>query len=476
MADSTIERKMILKEKNVSLIREDKHPGVMILLLAWPVLVENVLFSLVNYVDTAMVGSMGAVATAAVSISGAPNWLINGTVMSVGVGFTALISRAVGAEEVQKAKDLIRQALLVTVALGIPVTGLLLALAGLIPAWMGAEPQVLPDATVYNQILGSVLVFRILSMMLGAIMRGYGDTKTPMITNVCVNFLNVLGNFLLIYPTREMHLFGRTVQMPGAGWGVAGAAAATAGSAVVGSLVLLAVIFLQKGPMRLEVRGSYLPDWQLLKTVFRISVPAALERIAQSTASIITVSTIATLGTVAVAADTLYITAEDLCLMPGFAFATAATTFVGQALGANRSDLAEKYTKSACQIASVLMVAMGAGLFFFAEPILGVFTPDREVIELGARCLKIDAFIQVPQMLAMIWGGAMRGAGDTKAPFAIITASMWGVRILGTVIGVRVLGFGLEAACIAMCADQCLRGVLFFFRWKSGKWKNAIQE
>lgn len=465
-----------MSERKVSVIREDVHPGLMILILAWPVLVENALASLVNYVDTAMVGSMGAVATAAVSISGAPNWLINGTVMSVGVGFTAMISRAVGAEEIEKAKDLIRQALLVTAALGIPVTGLLLALAGLVPAWMGAEPQVLPQATIYNQILGSVLLFRILSMMLGAIMRGYGDTKTPMITSIGVNLLNVVGNFLLIYPTRQLTLFGRSVTMIGAGWGVAGAAVATAGSAVVGSLILLAVIFLQKGPMRLTGKGNYLPDWRLLKTVFRISLPAALERIAQSTASIITVSTIATLGTVAVAADTLYITAEDLCLMPGFAFATAATTFVGQALGAKRPDLAQRYTKSACQLASILMVAMGAGLFFFAEEILGVFTPDQEVIALGARCLKIDAFIQVPQMLAMIWGGAMRGAGDTKAPFAIITASMWGVRILGTVIGVRVLGFGLEAACIAMCADQCLRGILFFFRWRSGKWKSAIKD
>ena len=162
--------------------------------------------------------------------------------------------------------------------------------------------------------------------------------------------------------------------------------------------------------------------------------------------------------------------------MPGFAFSTAATTLVGQSLGAKRPDLAEKYVKITAKIASIVMLFMSVLLYVFAGPILRMFTPDLAVIALGTICLQYDAFIQVPQMLAQVLAGALRGAGDTKWTFIIITVSMWGVRILGTVIGIRVLNFGLEAACLAMCADQCVRCILFFLRYRTGKWKEVIRD
>ena len=452
-----------MSTQKVSVVDESRRPSFTIVMLAWPVFIEQILVSLVSYVDTAMVGSMGANATAAVSISNSPNMLVNGTIMAVGVGFTAMISRSIGAEDLQRAKDLMRQALLVVVAEKIPL-------------WMGAQAEILPDAAVYNRIIAASLIFRTMSMIITSIMRGYGDTKTPMFVNIGVNIVNVIGNFLLIYPTRAISLFGMEFTMIGAGWGVAGAAAATSGSATIGALIMLAVLFLKKGPMQLSIKGEYMPDWAILKTVFRISLPAAFERIAMSSAGIITTSTVATLGTVAVAANSLYLTAESMCFMPGFAFSTAATTLVGQSLGAKRPDLAEKYVKITAKIASVVMLFMSVLLYVFAGPILRMFTPDLAVIALGTICLQYDAFIQVPQMLAQVLAGALRGAGDTKWTFIIITVSMWGVRILGTVIGIRVLNFGLEAACLAMCADQCVRCILFFLRYRTGKWKEVIRD
>ena len=460
-----------MSTQKVSVVDESRRPSFTIVMLAWPVFIEQILVSLVSYVDTAMVGSMGANATAAVSISNSPNMLVNGTIMAVGVGFTAMISRSIGAEDLQRAKDLMRQALLVVVALGLPLMCLLLLLAEKIPLWMGAQAEILPDAAVYNRIIAASLIFRTMSMIITSIMRGYGDTKTPMFVNN-----GVIGNFLLIYPTRAISLFGMEFTMIGAGWGVAGAAAATSGSATIGALIMLAVLFLKKGPMQLSIKGEYMPDWAILKTVFRISLPAAFERIAMSSGGIITTSTVATLGTVAVAANSLYLTAESMCFMPGFAFSTAATTLVGQSLGAKRPDLAEKYVKITAKIASVVMLFMSVLLYVFAGPILRMFTPDLAVIALGTICLQYDAFIQVPQMLAQVLAGALRGAGDTKWTFIIITVSMWGVRILGTVIGIRVLNFGLEAACLAMCADQCVRCILFFLRYRTGKWKEVIRD
>ncbi len=162
--------------------------------------------------------------------------------------------------------------------------------------------------------------------------------------------------------------------------------------------------------------------------------------------------------------------------MPGFAFATAATTLVGQSLGAKRPDLAQVYVKSTTKIATVIMAVMSVLLYIFAGQILRLFTPDLAVIALGTVCLRYDAFIQVPQMIAQVLSGALRGAGDTKWTFIIITASMWGIRILGTVVGIRLLHFGLQAACLAMCADQCCRCILFYLRYRTGKWKDAIND
>lgn len=178
----------------------------------------------------------------------------------------------------------------------------------------------------------------------------------------------------------------------------------------------------------------------------------------------------------AVAANSLYLTAESMCFMPGFAFSTAATTLVGQSLGAKRPDLAEKYVKITAKIASVVMLFMSILLYVFAGPILRMFTPDLAVIALGTICLQYDAFIQVPQMLAQVLAGALRGAGDTKWNLYHHYGIYVGCADLCTVIGIRVLNFGLEAACLAMCADQCVRCILFFLRYRTGKWKEAIRD
>lgn len=239
---------------------------------------------------------MGANATAAVSISNSPNMLVNGTIMAVGVGFTAMISRSIGAEDLQRAKDLMRQALLVVVALGLPLMCLLLLLAEKIPLWMGAQAEILPDAAVYNRIIAASLIFRTMSMIITSIMRGYGDTKTPMFDQYWCEYRQCHRQLSAHLPDQDDIAVRKGFTMIGAGWGVAGAAAATSGSATIGALIMLAVLFLKKGPMQLSIKGEYMPDWAILKTVFRISLPAAFERIAMSSAGIITTSTVATLA------------------------------------------------------------------------------------------------------------------------------------------------------------------------------------
>lgn len=462
------------KEK-FSLVDDQRSPWVTIILLAWPIFLEQVLNSLAQAVDTAMVGSLGAIATASVSISQSPNMLVNGVIMALGVGFTSMIARSVGANDMERARGLVRQAILTVFALGIPSTILLFCLARYIPIWMGGAPEILDTAQVYNQIFSISMMFRCMTMVLTSIYRGYGDSQTPMKVNIAVNALNVVGNYLMIFPTREVTYFGFTFTMFGFGWGVAGAALSTSLSAILGSLILLGRCFTVKSEMRISIKESFKPDWDELKIVIRLGVPSMLQRFCMSSASIIVTSTIASLGTVAVASQSLAGTAESLSFMPGFAFGTAITTLFGQSLGAQRPDMAQDYLKKTIQLGTIVMAFMTCVLFFGSEVIMSIFTPDPEVIMHGSVLLKILAVIQIPQMITFCLNGALQGAGDTKSPLYSSVISMWCVRVLGVLLLVRVFHMGLYSVCVAMCADNCVRCILSYIFYKQGKWKRGSE-
>ena len=456
---------LIMDKKSYSIVDETRSPWLTIIVLAWPIFLEQVLTSLVQAVDTAMVGSMGAITTTAVSISQSPNMLVNGAVMAMGVGFTSLIARSVGAGETERAKSLIRQAILMVFVLGIPFSVIFFMLARKIPIWMGGAPEILDAAEAYNRIIAISMCFRCLTMVLTAIYRGYGDSKTPMKINVMVNLANVVGNYLMIFPTREIHVFGQAFTMPGLGWGVAGAAASTSISTIVGALILLVMCFTRKTEMQISIKDSFAPNWNELKEAARLGFPAMVQRALMSGSHIIVTSTVATLGTAAVAAQSLSATAESLSFMPGFAFGTAVTTLYGQSLGAKRPDMAHDFLIRTMKLGSVVMAFMTCVLFFGSAEIISIFTPDAEVIAIGSIWLKILAVIQIPQTIAFCVSGALQGAGDTKTPLYVTFASMWGVRILGIMICIYVLHLGLYSICVCMCTDNVVRCALFLIQY-----------
>ena len=280
----------------------------------------------------------------------------------------------------------------------------------------------------------------------------------------------------MIFPTRTLTVFGFTFTIFGFGWGVAGAAVSTSLSATLGSLILLAHCFTVDGPMRISIRDSFAPDKEDLKNVISLGIPAMIQHFAMSSASILVTSTVASLGTVAVASQSLAGTAESLSFMPGFAFATAVTTLFGQSLGAKRPDMAQKYLIHAIKLGAVIMVITTCVLFFGSNFIMSIFTPDPEVIRHGGVLLKILAVIQIPQMISFCTNGALQGAGDTKTPLYISLISVWGVRVLGCLILVRLLGFGLYTVCVCMCTDNVVRCLLGILAYKRGKWKNIKLE
>lgn len=467
-----------MKKQQINATDESRSPLKTIAILAWPVFVEQIFSTLVSFADTAMVGALGAEATASISISNSPIFLMNGIIMSLGVGLTALIARATGAGDTEMVKKLMRHTLLAILYIGLPIALVTLALHRMIPLWMGADKDILDMAASYNFIVALGRIFILTSMILNSAFRGYGDTKTPMIANVIMNIINVVGNYLLINPTREINVFGISFTMPGAGWGVDGAAVATAIGMATAGLITLYHAFKKSNPYRisLKVKGAWKPELVLSKQIFKISFPAMLERICMSSSGIFVTSSIATLGTVSIAANSLCLTGESLSYMPAFAFQMAITTLVGQCLGANKPKLAEKYVQITVILGSIVMLLTGAALFIWAEPIIGMFTPDTDVIDLAARGLRLMGLIQIPQTIAWILAGVLRGAGDTTINFYISASTNWGVRTLFSVVAIRLWHMDLMAVFYVMMVEIIVRLVLLFFRYKSGKWKTIMNK
>jgi len=471
-----------MAKQKLDLTNEKNSPVKTILFLAWPLFLEQILSTLVSFADTAMVGSLGKTATAAVSISNSFVFLINGVVMALGVGLTAYVARSIGAKDYEAAKGYIRHALLLLLLVGLPLALIPTLLHRFIPIWMGAEPDYLFLAQDYLLITSLFRIFSMAMMVLGSVFRGRGDTKTPFRINVVVNILNIVGNYLLIHDNHiiPLHIdflnIHWNIPMIGANLGVNGAAISTGISWLLGGCTLAIMLFIKKDPTQISIHDSFKPDFKVIKRVFSLSIPAMLERFCMSASGIVVTKAIATLGTTAVAANAVYGTAESLSFMPGFAFATAATTLVGQSLGAKKPDLAKRYVRYTVSLGAVVMTIAGICLFVFATPLVTFINPDPDVVNLARSCLQIVAYIQPIQVIAWIIAGALRGAGDTRWPFYITAAGNWLIRALGAALSIYVFKVGLEVAVIFMCADQGVRAIFMYLRYRTGKWAHAIKD
>ena len=439
--------------------------------LSWPSILEQLLGTMVSYVDTAMVGVLGAGATAAVSINAAPLWLVGGVLSGVGVGYSVQVANAVGARDEYKARRVILQALLAVLVIGLSFLGLLQLLAGFVPRWMGAEPDVLPYAISYLRFYVLCMPGHAMLYIFSAVLRCTGDTKTPLILNTSCNLLNVVLNFFLIYPTREMTLLGVTFTMPGAGMGVAGAAAASAAAIDLAGL-LLAVVVVRR--FHLFCRGSgdnMLPDKVIIRTAASLGLPYIAERMSINLGQIAMTRVVASIGTVALAAHHIANTAEGLCYLPAYGISSAATALVGQSVGAQKKEDAKAYGTLSGKIGFVMCIGTAAILFAAAPLLAGLFSPDAEVVALAAVVLRIVSVSEPFFALSIVLFGALRGANDTRCPMLISLISMWVVRIVLMMLFVFGLHLGLPGVWLAMAIDLTIRGILSVVRWRSGRWQ-----
>ena len=438
--------------------------------LAWPTMLEQLMGTAVQYIDTAMVGSLGTHATAAVGATTTVNWLIGSTVSAAGIGFLAFISQACGAGDKEKAGKASGQAVLTVGVIGTLFTAITLGLSRYVPVWMQVDNGIRDLAARYFFILYTPMLARTATIIFGTILRAAGDTKTPMRIGVLVNIVNIILNFFLIFPTRE--IWG--IWMPGAGLGVIGAAVASAVSFTVGGIAI--TLALWKHPVVSPRGQSFLPDGAILKPCLRVAIPNALQRFGTSLGYVAFAAMINSLGEVATAAHTIANTVESAFYIPGYGMQTATATLAGNALGAKDEKRAGELASMIIFIEVCLMIISGGVLFAFAPNMVSLFSKDILVITLGATVLRMVAVSEPFYGVSIIIEGMMQGMGKTMMPFICNIIGMWGIRIIGTFICIRFFNMGLVSAWTCMIAHNLLLFVLFVAYFRSGKWNTLTKK
>ncbi|WP_202080661.1 MATE family efflux transporter [Caldalkalibacillus salinus] len=434
-----------------------------ILHLAGPSLTEMVLINFVQMINMIMVGRVGAEAVAAVGLTNQPVFFALAAFMALNVGTTAIVARAMGSGQYDQANQAAQQTLTLNIILSLVIAFIGFYYAEDILIFMGAEPEVLLDGVGYAKIIFLSLGFITLSMGLTAVLRGAGDTVTPMRINVTSNILLILIGFPLIYGH---------VGFPELG--VIGAAIATSIARFVAAVWVLYVLFSGKFVIKLSLQRLFSFDRAMIRRIVRIGLPAAGEQFALRGGQIIFARIVAGLGTATFAANQICFSILGLTFMPGMAFATAATTLVGQGLGAKKPELAEKFGWETRKIGMVISGVIGGCFILFAPYIMMLYTNEVDVIEQGAIALRVIGAVQVAQSTQFILAGALRGAGDTKFPLYAMFIGVWGFRVALCLLFVLVLNWGILGAWLAVAVDQIVRSFIIYYRYKGGKWKEMI--
>jgi putative MATE family efflux protein len=432
-----------------------------ILKLAWPAIAEMMLHTFIWVVDTAMVGRLGAEALSAVGLSGSVYWNVLWVFSAIAVGAMAIVARSVGAGDTRRAAHAAGQALLISIALGILFTFGTYFSAPLIFRLGGFEKNVSAMGVEYLRIIGAGSVLLVLTKVGAGVLRGAGDTRTPMFVAVVANTINAVGDYVLIFGLLGFPELG-----------VKGAAIATLVANLASGILTLVALFQKRSRLSIGIWDLLRLDMTTIKTLVNLSIPAAVEEALMSTARILSSFMITSLGTVAFAAHQVTIAAESLSFMPGLGFSTASGVLVGQNLGAGRADRAERVAYRSIRYAVIVMG--GSALIFFSIPrlIVSFFTNDTEVILLASTCLWIAGFEQVFIGIGDTFRGSLRGAGDTLSALRMTVIGTWLVRVPVIALIIYVFHLSLPAVWVGICFEWVIRAVLGWKYFSRGNWEH----
>ena len=437
--------------------------------LSWPAMMAQLSSIMMQYIDASMVGRLGADDSASVGLVSTSLWLFWGICSAVTMGFSVQVAHSIGAGDHARARNILRQGITACLLISVAVAAIGAAIAFPLPHWLGGDETVCPKASLYFLVFVLALPLLTMNYLGGGMLRCAGNMKVPGGLNVMMCVLDVIFNFMLIFPTRQLSLGGFSFTMPGAGLGVLGAALGTVGAEIVTAGAMMWYLCYRQKDMAIgHEHGSFRPTREVLRKAMRVSAPMTLEHAVICGAQIAITVIVAPLGVMAIAANAFAVTAESICYMPGYGIGDAATTLVGQSYGAKRLDLAKRFGYITVGLGMLTMTVMGLVLYICAPWVMELMSPVGEFVDLGVQSLRIEAFAEPMFAASIVAYGVMIGVGDTIIPAAMNFGSIWLVRLpLAAWLAPQM---GLAGVWLAMCIELSFRGAIFLWRLISGAW------
>lgn len=446
-------------EQLLTLIREGKPMTLgqrlhLTACLSFPAIVAQLSSIAMQYIDASMVGQLGANPAAAIGLVSTTTWLFWGLCAAVSSGFSVQVAHLIGAQDYTGARRVLRQSLTATFIFSSLLALLGISISGMLPVWLGGDEAIHSDASIYFLIFSLALPFLQMTFLAGGMLRCSGNMHVPSILGMLMCVLDVVFNFICIF---VCHL------------GVLGAAIGTAMAEIITGLLMMVYLFRRSPILGLQGdEGYFLPVKATIRKAIHISLPMGFEHLAICGAQIATTLIVAPLGVVAIAANSFAVIAESLCYMPGYGISEAATTLVGQSLGAGRPRLMRSFAHITVGAGMLIMGVMGVLMYIFAPQIIGLMSPVEEIRSLGIEILRIEAFAEPMFAASIVAYGVFVGAGSTLVPSLMNFGSIWGVRLTLALLLAPVCG--LKGVWIAMCVELCFRGVIFLIRLRWGGW------
>lgn len=450
--------------------------------LSWPAIMAQLSSILMQYIDAAMVGRLGADDSAAVGLVSTSLWLFWGLCSSAMVGFSVQVAHRMGAADYAGGRSVLRQGLLSALIFGCFMAIIGCAIAFPLPGWLGGEGEkVCHGASLYFMVFVAALPLLTLNYLGGGVLRASGNMKVAGGINVLMCLLDVVFNFFFIFPTRPLLLGGMEITIPGLGLGVLGAALGTVAAEIISAGLMLWFATMRQPELAIFGRRAmrsgikeqnffrrFIPTGSVLRNALKVSAPMTLEHGVICGAQIMVTVIVAPLGVMAIAANAFAVTAEALCYMPGYGIGDAATTLVGQSYGARRKDLARQFGYLTVGLGMAVMTLMGVILWIGAPAVMAFLSPVQEIQQLGTSALRIEAWAEPMFAASIVAYGVMVGVGDTVVPAAMNFSSIWLVRL--PIAALLATSMGLDGVWLAMCIELCFRGLIFLRRLFKGTW------
>lgn len=418
--------------------------------LSLPAILTQITTIAMQYIDSAMVGALGADASAAIGLVASSTWLFGGVTTAVSAGFSVQVAHRIGAGEDTEARTVVRHGLAAALTLAALLALLGLGICRQLPYWLGGGAEICADASAYFLTYSLMLPFSQLNSLTAGFLQCAGDMVTPSVLNAVMCGLDVVCNALLI-----PH------------FGVLGAGMGTALACALVSLAMAWCCCVRNAQLRLRRGEAHAFRPEILKKAFRIGAPVAVQEIAMNGAMVASTMILAPLGAAAIAANSFAVTAESLCYMPGYGVGSAATTLVGRSVGAGDAVQARRYGNICTALGGALMGCTGLLMMIFCPFVFRLLTPVAEVRTLAAQALRIGLLAEPLFGVSIAAAGALRGAGDTLVPSLLNLGSIWIVRLGLSLLLVGKLG--LRGMWIAMAIELCVRGALMLWRQKTSK-------